>query len=303
MSRVQVLLSTYNGERFLAPLLDSVLDQTHRDLEVRVRDDGSRDATWKILERYTARAPVRAERGENLGVVRSFFALLQSSDPDAAFLALADQDDVWMEDKLARAVAALGVHDPGTPALYCARLTLVDEELHPLGLSPMPVRGPSFSNALVQNIATGCTIVINQAARQVLLRGMPQVAWMHDWWMYLVVAAFGVVIYDPEPRTLYRQHGANAVGSARDPLRRTAVKVARFARRGFALQSRVAQAEEFRRIHGAWLDERKRAQLDRFLAGRRTLAERLRFIRGDDVVYQSRLDDALFKGLILLNQV
>lgn len=303
MSRVQVLLSTYNGERFLAPLLDSVLAQTHRDLEVRVRDDGSRDATWAILERYAARAPVRPERGKNLGVVRSFFTLLQSSDPNAAFLAFADQDDVWMEEKLARAVTALGAQDARTPALYCARLTLVDEDLHPRGLSPLPARGPSFANALVQNIATGCTIVINQAARRVLLRGMPRVAWMHDWWMYLVVAACGVVIYDPEPRTLYRQHGSNMVGSARDPLRRMAVKMARFARRGFALQSRVAQAEELRRIHGAWLDARKQAQLDRFLEGRRTLAERLRFIRGGDVVYQSRLDDTLFKGLILLNRV
>lgn len=303
MSGVQVLLSTYDGERFLEPQLDSIFGQTYRDVEVLARDDGSRDRTWQILERRASCERIRLLRGENIGVVRSFFELLERSDADAPYLALADQDDVWLPGKVERAVTMLSSFETAVPALYFSRLTLVDEALRPLGHSAIPPRGPSFANALVQSIGTGCTMVMNQAARSVLLRGTPAVAWMHDWWIYLVVAAFGRVVYDPEPCILYRQHAANAVGAANGRLHRWAVKANRFARRGFALQSRTAQAAEFRRIFGAMLDPAKHAQLDRFLNSRATLVQRLRLVAGSDVVYQSRLDDILFKGLVLLNRI
>lgn len=301
MNQVQVLLSTYNGERYLAPLLESVLGQQHPDLQVLARDDGSTDGSWGTLQRYTGPERIATVRGENFGVVPSYFWLLRHADPAAEYFALADQDDVWLPDKVSRAVRWLGPLDSERPAMYCSRLTLVNDRLQPIGRSPLPRRGPSFENALVQNIATGCTVLLNRSARDLLLRELPRDVPMHDWWIYLVVSAFGEVLYDPEPRILYRQHAGNVVGAARGPVGRLATKAVRLIRRGFSLPS-AGQAREFRRIYGAQLDTEKRAKLDRFLDARGSWAERLGFILRSDVNYQSSLDNAVFKGLFLLNR-
>ncbi len=301
MSPVQVLLSTYNGERYLEAQLQSLFEQDHAELQVLARDDGSQDGSWRILQNHTASGRLAAVRGENLGVARSYLMLLRQSDPGAEYIAFADQDDVWLSDKVSRALHLLEAREPARPAMYCSRLTLVDDRLDLIGRSPLPRRGPSFENALVQNIATGCTVVLNRAARDLLIGEPPRGVPMHDWWTYLVVSAFGEVIYDPEPRILYRQHAGNVVGAARSPLGRAVTKTVRLARRGFAMLSEP-QAREFRRIYGAQLDSSRRAKLDRFLDARQSWRERLRFAVGDDVVYQSWLDNTVFRGLYLLNR-
>jgi glycosyltransferase involved in cell wall biosynthesis len=301
MSQVQILLSTYNGERYLEPQLRSLFEQDHPELKVLARDDGSTDRSWDILQSHTRQGWLTAVRGENWGVVRSYFWLLSHADPGAEYVAFADQDDVWLADKVSRALRRLRPLAPDRPAMYCSRLAVVDDNLIPIGRSPLPRRGPSFENALVQNIATGCTVVLNRPARDLLLRELPRNVPMHDWWAYLVVSAFGEVLYDPEPRILYRQHAGNVVGAARNPIGRLATKAVRFARRGFALLS-GPQAREFRRIYGAQLDSGRRAKLDRFLDARYSWGQRLRFALGDDIVYQSGLDNAIFKGLYVLNR-
>ena len=218
--RVAVLLATYAGERFLAPQLDSLAEQRGVECILLWRDDGSPDGTVAVLDAFTARQPpgrVRrvTEPAGRLGAARSFLALLAAAPDDAACVAFCDQDDVWLPDKLARAAAALADIPPDTPALYCGRQQLVGPDLEPIGPSPDITRPPGLANALVQNIATGCTVVLNAAARRLVLDGpaMPRGS-MHDWWCYLLVtAAGGRVIWDAEPQILYRQHGANAVGA------------------------------------------------------------------------------------------
>ncbi len=148
----------------------------------------------------------------------AFFRLLELSSDDADLWSFADQDDVWAPEKVERGVTALaGLEDQ--PALYCARVLVVDDALRPLYPHELPHRGPSFANGLVQNIALGCTIMINRRARQVLLDGgWPRDCVMHDAWMYLVVAGTGTVVYDDRPVVHYRQHGRNTVGMGRGPL-------------------------------------------------------------------------------------
>jgi len=218
--RVAILLATYAGERFLAPQLDSLAAQEGVANTLLWRDDGSPDGTAAAVEAFAARQPpgrVRrvTEPAGRLGAARSFLALLAAAPDDAACFAFCDQDDVWRPGKLARAAAALAETAPGVPALYCGRQELVGPELEPIGPSPGIVRPPGFGNALVQNIATGCTVVLNAAARRLVLDAPPlPEGSMHDWWCYLLVtAAGGRVIWDAEPQLLYRQHGANAVGA------------------------------------------------------------------------------------------
>ncbi|MBC7678996.1 MAG: glycosyltransferase family 2 protein [Pseudorhodobacter sp.] len=221
---VEVLLSTYDGGRYVREQVESVLAQTHDHLSLTVRDDGSSDDTLaRLAEVDDARLTVR--QGGNLGLPWAFFRLIDESSDDADLWALCDQDDVWLPHKLQRAVARLdGVKGP---ALYCARVAVVDEDLRPLYLHELPCRGPSFANALVQNIALGCTVVVNREARDLLRGRWPRECVMHDAWAYLVVAGCGTVVYDHEPVVLYRQHGRNSVGMGRGPVSRLAGRVRR----------------------------------------------------------------------------
>lgn len=242
-------MSTYAGERYVEEQVRSILAQTHRDLRLLVRDDGSPDGTLDRLGTLTDdRLVVRA--GENLGLPHAFFALVDASSDDADLWALADQDDVWLPTKIERAVARLAAVDG--PALYCARVAVVDDKLQPLYLHELPWRGPSFANALVQNIALGCTIVLNRAARDLLLGRWPRECVMHDAWMYLVLAGCGTVVYDHEPVVLYRQHGSNSVGMGRDPMSRFAGRVRRqLSPEGFGRHGR--QDAELLRLFGTRL--------------------------------------------------
>lgn len=208
---VVVLMSTYNGQRWLLPQLESILLQLPPDGLLMVRDDGSRDGSVALVESL-GDPRVRLDRGQNLGFGPSFLSLLAMAPPQASLVLLADQDDVWLPGKLERARSWLAAHRD-VPALYGGAKRLVDEHLRPLGDSPPWPRPPGFQNALVENIITGCTAALNGPALRLLQRaGVAQGVHFHDWWLYLVVSAHGVVLVDDEPMLLYRQHGHNHIG-------------------------------------------------------------------------------------------
>ncbi|MDE2515795.1 MAG: glycosyltransferase [Rhodospirillales bacterium] len=228
--RIAILLSTYDGERFLEAQLESFLAQCDAagnpvDWVLFWRDDGSRDGTVALMHSFLARlGPARAvtlRADRRLGVAGSYLALLRAAVAAGfAILAFADQDDVWLPAKLERGRAALARQPPG-PALYCARQMLVDADLRRIGPSFL-VRGPlGFAGALTQNVATGCTLMLNGAAAARVAGAREPAATLHDWWCYLLVtAAGGAVIFDPEPVVLYRQHAGNLVGAPASLLRR-----------------------------------------------------------------------------------
>jgi len=302
-SKVQVLLSTYNGEKYLEEQLNSLLAQDYPNVEILIRDDGSSDDTLAILEKYAGHYPnVKVIYGKNLGVIQSFFELLRLSLPEAEYIAFCDQDDVWEKDKISRAVRFLEQYSADVPLLYCSRVTLVDENLSIIRRSQIPKRGPSFENALVQDIATGCTIVINRISRELLMKEIPKIALMHDWWMYLVVSAFGNVVYDVEPRILYRQHSSNVTGYKKNTIARWLAIIQIFLKRG-RLCLVTEQANEFRRIYGSLLPEEKKVVLDRFIDERKSLVGRLRYALSGEVYHQSMVSDIILRLLIIINRV
>jgi glycosyltransferase involved in cell wall biosynthesis len=221
-SRVVILLATYNGAPWLREQLDSLLRQTHDNWVLYWRDDGSGDGTVAILQEFGQRAGqgrcVRlAEPPGRIGAAGSFIALLRSVSDTLAerdLVAFADQDDVWLPQKLARGIAALRAAPRDEPVLYCARQILVNDTLQHLGVSKPLLRPAGFPTALTQNVATGCTVMLNRPAARLVAASRPSTGTLHDWWAYLLVtAAGGRLIQDDEPVVLYRQHALNLVGA------------------------------------------------------------------------------------------
>lgn len=224
---VDVLLCTLDGGSYLREQLDSLGAQSHRDWALYVADDGSRDNTLAVLadwrDTHSLGGRVHQRAGPGMGHARNFLNLLAEPALAGAYLAFCDQDDIWDGDKLARALAALAPVPDSQPALYCSRTRSVDADGREIGRSPLFARKPCFANALIQNVGGGNTMVMNAAARKLLLAAGPVDVVSHDWWAYLLVAgAGGEVIYDPEPTLSYRQHAGNAIGANTGPRRRAA---------------------------------------------------------------------------------
>ena len=218
---VQVLLSTWNGSAYLPELLDSLAAQTSQSWSLLVRDDGSRDRTGEILEDWASRHPGRLvivpnPAGANLGVVGSFSRLLEASS--APYVMFADQDDVWAPEKIAltrdgmrRREAEAGA---ARPILVHTDLMPVDSDLTPISESYwtlqgiVPDRGHALSRMLVENIASGCTMMLNRPLVD-RVGAIPEEAALHDWWISLVASAFGDIVSLPARPILWRRHGAN----------------------------------------------------------------------------------------------
>jgi glycosyltransferase involved in cell wall biosynthesis len=214
--RVAILLCAKDGAAFLGEQLRSFADQQHRNWSLIVSDDGSRDGTRDVIERFATDHPQRVviRNGPERGVCANFLSLANDRTIDADYFAFSDQDDIWHADKLARALAWLAEAPDGTPALYCGRTELMTVDGQSYGLSPLFRRPPAFRNALVQNLAGGNTMVFNRAAKKLLEAAGAHEVVLHDWWLYqLASAAGGTIRYDPRPSLKYRQHRDNLVGS------------------------------------------------------------------------------------------
>jgi glycosyltransferase involved in cell wall biosynthesis len=215
---VAILLCTFNGERFLAQQIESILGQTFRDWTLFVSDDGSADSTLSILRNYQKHLGfdrLLIFEGPNRGFAENFMSLVRRVPATFQFYAFSDQDDVWHNDKLTTAVNSLAVAASDRPALYCSRTRLVDAQLQPIGYSPAFHRTPDFRNALVQSLAGSNTMLLNSGALA-LLSKVPKnsVIVAHDWLAYILVTACnGTVIYDLNPGVDYRQHQDNVIGA------------------------------------------------------------------------------------------
>lgn len=299
VGRVAILLCTYNGERFLAQQLESIAGQTHPHWVVVVSDDGSTDSTLEILREYAEHwgdGKLSVRRGPGRGYAANFLDITCDESIEADFYAWADQDDIWQENKLESALQRLRQSPAQVPALYCSRTQLIDEHGARIGLSPLFQRPVGFTNALVQNVGGGNTMVFNHAARQLFKRaGADLDIVSHDWWAYLLVSGVGGwIFYDVSPTILYRQHDTNLIGSntgVRVQLKRVRMLFrGRF--RGWN-QKNIAALESIR----CQLNEESRKSLDFFKQARASRGfARLIWLRRSGVYRQSLMGNL---GLVL----
>ncbi|MCQ2310834.1 MAG: glycosyltransferase family 2 protein [Paludibacteraceae bacterium] len=222
---IQILLSTYNGERYLREQIDSIIGQTYTDWRLLVRDDGSTDGTLALIQEYMAqdsRIFFLSDEQTHKGAMRSFEYLLTNC-PAADYYAFADQDDVWLSDKLERSVEAMHETERQAgvdkPLLVHTDLLLTDSKgtmiadsfwkycnIRPILLSQR------VEYQAICNCITGSTMLFNHAARIISLP-FPQGAYMHDATIGLSVRIYGLVVSLPVSTVRYRQHSGNALGA------------------------------------------------------------------------------------------
>src|SRR5260370_1422426 len=208
--KIVILLGAFNGAEFLPEQLQSFCDQTYINWELLVSDDGSTDQTAAVIQAFAKRVPqkVTLRQGPGKRFWRNFLSMAQLPDVEGDFFAYSDQDDIWLPEKLAKAVDWLTAIPQDRPGLYFTRTMLIDPDGKLLGYSPLFERAPSFQNALVQNIGGGNTMVFNRAAKSPLAATPSNVGLVaHDWWSYqIVTGAAGIAHYHSWPRIKNRQY-------------------------------------------------------------------------------------------------
>lgn len=214
--KIQILLSTYNGEKYLKEQLDSLYSLVNiEDISILVRDDGSKDKTQDILSKYqNEHKNFSWYKGENKGPARSFWELLNKAN-GADYYAFCDQDDVWEKDKLVVAINALEKLDKSKPLLYMGDVHVVDGQLKHMANGFVDVNVPiNYPCSLSNSVCPGCTFVFNEFARKLATKfDAEEYIDHHDWTFYKIVVCFGSVILDKTTHMHYRQHENNVIGA------------------------------------------------------------------------------------------
>ncbi|NGY95701.1 MULTISPECIES: glycosyltransferase family 2 protein [unclassified Neochlamydia] len=220
--KVDILLATYNGERYLAEQIESLLNQTYPAIHLLIRDDASIDNTPLIIKSYLSKFPDRItffQGRKRQGVKANFSQLMKAST--SSYLMFSDQDDVWKPNKVEKSLSCMLAMENQygeLPLLVHSDLTVVDENLHLLDPSfwhythLKPHHSSSLNRLLTQNGVTGCTIMINRLLNE-MARPIPHEAFMHDWWLALTASAFGQIGVINEATLYYRQHSTNTLGA------------------------------------------------------------------------------------------
>lgn len=207
--KIAVLMSTYNGEKYLREQIDSILAQKDIDVALMIRDDGSSDGTVKVLKEYGDKLTL--VKGANLGFRKSFMWLLDNA-PEADYYAFADQDDVWEKDKLIAAVKKIEAEDGEIPLMYTSALTCVDEQLNYLRKQEFPGLKFDFYSEVVRHRFAGCTYVMNRKLKEVCqgASGIDELVYGHDGFVCVMCwLSGGKIIYDQESHINFRRHGDN----------------------------------------------------------------------------------------------
>ncbi len=297
--RVQILLSTYNGEKYLRDQLNSFLSQEEIQISVLVRDDGSTDDTRAILDEYSQKYGFKVILGENIGVNASMQLLIEVADESCDYYALSDQDDVWKPWKLAREIQFLEVQPQSLPLLAATASCITDEQLHPRGRTIISKRPPSFYNAMIQNICPGHTQVFNQKLLKLLSQSDSKSANVFDWWVYLLASGLGKVIISPESSVLHRQHENNAVGYQVNPLRRFLLRLQRLIRGESSLLT--MQLKGFYSLYGNMLPLEYRQEIMDFF-NCRSIRERIKYAIKMKVYRHSLWETMVFRLLFILGK-
>lgn len=270
---IAVLLSTYNGQDYIKEFLNSLYNQTVDDFMLYIRDDGSKDDTKKIINEFKKdkKNIILLEDNNNLGPVLSFNRLLEVAleNKNIKYFMFADQDDIWLIDKIELSLSTIKKEEEKSgelPLLVHTDLKVVNQKLEVIGLSffkyqklnPKKVR---FNNLLMQNVITGCTVIINRELAKVCFP-ISSSAIMHDWWIGLTASAFGKIVYLNRTTILYRQHSGNSIGAKKYDIRYLLERLGH----KVTIIENLYQARSLHNNYVNYMDESKKYILEQFLS-------------------------------------
>ena len=269
MKKINVLLSAYNGEKYIREQIDSILAQSWENIQLYVRDDGSSDGTAEILKQYEAEGKIILELGKNVGFIKSFFWLVANSG-EADYYAYADQDDSWFEDKLKMAMEMLEKEvseeeNSSKPILYFSNYDYYDGDLNFIShaFSEDEKKNPTFRNCLVDCMPLGFNSVFNKKAKDMMTEHVPKFSCGHDWWTYMVCQGMGRVVYDSRPTVKYRRTGNNVSAGDMDFVKFQIWRIKKFIIGGYFSNVRKMLAE-YRHLYNDKLETKDKKLLSLF---------------------------------------
>ncbi len=211
---IGILMSAYNGQDYVEKQLDSLMGQKNINFTLYIRDDGSKDSTAHIIEKYIAgKENVVFEKGENIGVKPSFMKLMRDAK-ECDYYAFCDQDDIWDDDKIYSLVEKLENYDINVPNCAFSNYRLIDEHDNVTLEAALKDKIEfNLSNVIPENPSPGCTMVFNKKVWEMIVaKEEPKHLYIHDRWVITICAALGNVAYLGEPKVSYRQHSNNTIG-------------------------------------------------------------------------------------------
>jgi len=197
-------MSTYNGEKYIREQMDSLLSQTYENIEIYVRDDGSKDDTVKILKEYEESSGIHVIEGKNMGFSASFFEVLAAAE-DGDYWSFCDQDDIWFPEKVGLAVKWLDGQKKEKPLLYYSLSEMFDESGKSLGIQEPPRGSLCFRRAMTGTFGVGFSMVINRRLREEMLQCDPDKVHAHDWLAGAIALGFGKVHVNHKICARYRR--------------------------------------------------------------------------------------------------
>jgi glycosyltransferase involved in cell wall biosynthesis len=273
--QIEILMAVYNGEKYVKAQIDSILNQTYKNIHLSIRDNCSSDSTREIIAEYKNRHPqliTLLASQENVGIIGNFSALLDSANGD--YVMFSDHDDVWMPDKIEKTMTKLLELEKKfgsiTPILVHTDLQVVNKDLALIHssfwkYSKLDPRKTALSRQLIHNQITGCTLMLNRALIE-LARPIPKKIVMHDWWLGICAAAFGKIGTVNESTMFYRQHNSNDTGAKKYSLLNLIKRICCKASREKMSKNRklvYEQAREF--LAHKHIDERSKEVLNAFI--------------------------------------
>lgn len=299
--KIVVLLSTYNGEKYLKQQIDSILNQkSSHQIDLLVRDDGSNDGTIGILKSYEEKyqTRVRVIYEKNIGYIRSYFELIREAE-GYDYYALSDQDDIWLEDKIEIAVEACESSAYNGPLLYGSSSFLVNDRLEIMGETQKNLKGITWDNLLIQNFFPGHTQVFNDALCKILKTEVDcSKIYVHDFWITYMAFLHGKAIFDNQSHTYYRQHGTNTVGFGKNSVEWIMERLKRI---GNSDNKKIAaQIGYLYDTCAEYMDEELKGKVGAFVHSQSSLWRRISYLHKTKIYRQKDFETILFKILYLL---
>ena len=297
---VTIVMSTYNGEKYIKEQIESLLAQEDIDIKISIRDDGSKDRTLEIINEFRDDR-IKVVVGENnLGPAQSFLKMLRECEK-SHYYAYCDQDDVWKPRKLIEAIKKINETDNQKAILYMSTYEVVDSQLNVLFVRNMEFEKPfRLQDTIIHRAPSACTMVFNHALREVICQSHPQYVRMHDYWTLLIAEAFHFrIVVDDKAQILYRQHGDNSVSVT--PSIFTRVKrLLKSAKKGN--NERWRQACELYKAYQEQLPEDSAEILSLVLKYRFSIPNRLRLLRNKQFKSGDLYHDTLFKIAVIMGK-